>query len=210
MGSIDESRDTAALNKTFGDLVLEVEELERLEREKSEADLDQPQKFLKVYYVSGSREDPHRASYGDFVSDLEGSKNLCDMRMTSELRSESAESPGQFFFQTPKFEPQGREVGPNQQAYCSLSELQLNRSESVLDDCLQIARQIHRDYKQFKAFVLLASFENLDFVATGVSLMLRNLNKIVVFTGGRYSLALPNSDTNTNLVTSLMLASSCD
>ena len=40
--------------------------------------------------------------------------------------------------------------------------------------------------------------------------MLRNLNKIVVFTGGRYSLALPNSDTNTNLVTSLMLASSCD
>jgi Asparaginase, N-terminal len=210
MSSNDESRDTAALNKTFEDLVLEIEELERLEREKSGAEHEQPEKFLKVYYVTGCREDPHRASYEDFAQELEGCKNLCDLRKTHELRSESADKPGQPVFVTPKFETQEREVGPAEQAYCSLSELKVNRSECILDDCLQIARQIHQDYQQFKAFVLLAAFEDMDFLATGVSLLMRNLNKIVIFTGGHHSIGLPNSDSNSNLVTSLMLASSSD
>jgi L-asparaginase/Glu-tRNA(Gln) amidotransferase subunit D len=36
---------------------------------------------------------------------------------------------------------------------------------------------------------------------------MRNLNKFVIFTGGITSIDLPNSDTNTNLVTALLFAS---
>jgi L-asparaginase/Glu-tRNA(Gln) amidotransferase subunit D len=47
----------------------------------------------------------------------------------------------------------------------------------------------------------------MDYLATGVSLLMRNLNKFVIFTGGITSIDLPNSDTNTNLVTALLFAS---
>ena len=207
MSATDESRDTAALNKTFEDLVLEIEELERIEREKPADDQDQTARFVKVYYINSGR-DPTRPSCEDFFKALEGCKNLCDPDKTCVLRGSHPSSDEEAVFLTPKFDPHSKEVAAAEQVCCSLSELRVAPSEHILDYSLQIAKRIQQDYKRFKAFVVLDSFQHMDFVATGVSLLIRNLNKFVIFTGGHLGIELPNSDTNSNLVASLLLAGS--
>jgi hypothetical protein len=88
-----------------------------------------------------------------------------------------------------------------------LSELKLEHAENILDESLQVAKRIQQDYDSFKAFVLVKDFVDMDYLSTGVSLLVRYLNKFVIFTGGLTAIDEPNSDTNTNLATAMLLAS---
>lgn len=71
---------------------------------------------------------------------------------------------------------------------------------------LQIAKRIKEDYSQFRSFVIFSPYEDMEYISTGISLMCKNLRKLVIFTGGQEDINRPNSDSATNLSTSLLIA----
>jgi L-asparaginase/Glu-tRNA(Gln) amidotransferase subunit D len=62
-------------------------------------------------------------------------------------------------------------------------------------------------YGKFKSIVIVHDYYRLDYIASGVSLLCKNLRKHVVFTGGLDSLNTPNSDSAKNLLLALLVAS---
>ena len=110
MNVADESRDTVALSKNFEDLVLEIEEMEKLEREQLKINQDQTVNFVKVYYITGDRQETTRAPLEVFIKALESCKNLCDLRKTYQLRSDFQSKGKETVLLTPKFESHSKEV----------------------------------------------------------------------------------------------------
>lgn len=75
---------------------------------------------------------------------------------------------------------------------------------------MKIAKCIQADYSRFKSFVIIDSYHYMEYVATGVSMMCKNLGKLVIFTGGIDQINEPNSSSATSISQSLFIASSQD
>lgn len=88
-----------------------------------------------------------------------------------------------------------------------ISELQVTYCENCLDESVQIVKAVAESYPYFKSFVIVHDYYRLDYIASGFSLLCKNLRKHVVFTGGLDALNTPNSDSAKNLLLALLVAS---
>ena len=88
-----------------------------------------------------------------------------------------------------------------------ISELQISYSENCLEESLQLVKAVAQYYSAFKSFVIVHDYYRLDYIASGFSLLCKNLRKQVIFTGGLDPLNTPNSDSAKNLLLSLLVAS---
>lgn len=84
----------------------------------------------------------------------------------------------------------------------------MERDTNKLTDSIKIAKQIQKDYSMFKSFVIIDTFNSMEFVATGLSMICTNLSKLVIFTGGKDQISDPNSSTSSSISQSLFIASS--
>jgi L-asparaginase len=75
-----------------------------------------------------------------------------------------------------------------------------------LETALHIAKTVQTEYQFYKAFVIFSSYEEMEYLSTGLSLICKNLRKLILFTGGFEEISRPNSDSATNLSTSLTIA----
>lgn len=96
---------------------------------------------------------------------------------------------------------------PITQVECHFREIRVERADNRMAESLQIAKQIQADYSRFKAFVVVDRFEYMDYVSAGVSLLCKNLAKLVLFTGGTDALSEPHSFSARGLGQSLFIAS---
>ena len=69
-----------------------------------------------------------------------------------------------------------------------------------------IARDIHRHYNDYDAFVVVHGTDTMAYTASGLSFMLENLGKPVILTGSQIPLCELRNDARSNLIGALMLA----
>ncbi|MBC2855762.1 MAG: asparaginase [Cetobacterium sp.] len=71
---------------------------------------------------------------------------------------------------------------------------------------IDIAKVIEKNYDNYRGFVILHGTDTMAFSASGVSFMLKNLNKPIIFTGSQVPLNFSRSDALQNLITSIEIA----
>tara|TARA_R110002050_G_scaffold57866_5_gene130173 strand:- start:75 stop:1106 length:1032 start_codon:yes stop_codon:yes gene_type:complete len=72
---------------------------------------------------------------------------------------------------------------------------------------VQIAELIEKNYDKFDGFVVLHGSDTMSYTASGISFMLENLAKPVVFTGSQLPIGDLRTDAKENLITSIQVAS---
>ncbi|MFI1771104.1 asparaginase [Thalassobellus citreus] len=72
---------------------------------------------------------------------------------------------------------------------------------------VQIAELIETNYEKFDGFVVLHGSDTMSYTASGLSFMLDNLAKPVVFTGSQLPIGDLRTDAKENLITSIQVAS---
>jgi len=72
---------------------------------------------------------------------------------------------------------------------------------------VQIAELIEVNYDKFDGFVVLHGSDTMSYTASGLSFMLENLAKPVVFTGAQLPIGDLRTDAKENLITSIQVAS---
>lgn len=71
---------------------------------------------------------------------------------------------------------------------------------------IEIANIIKKYYEKYKGFVVLHGTDTMAYTASGISFMLKNLGKPVIFTGSQVPLNFARSDALQNLITSIEIA----
>lgn len=82
----------------------------------------------------------------------------------------------------------------------------LDSSNMTPYDWLKIAKDIYNNYNEFSGFVVLHGTDTMAYTASGVSFLLKGLDKPVVFTGSQIPLVETRNDARDNLVASFLLA----
>lgn len=85
----------------------------------------------------------------------------------------------------------------------------LDSSDMAVEEWNKIGRVIARRYDRFDGFVILHGTDTMAYSASALSFMLEGLDKPVVFTGAQIPLCQLRSDGRENIVTSVLIASSC-
>jgi len=90
----------------------------------------------------------------------------------------------------------------------TISEYQplLDSSNMTMDDWIQVAKDIRRNYEQFDGFVILHGTDTLAYTSSALSFMLENLGKPVIVTGSQIPAFETRSDGRENLVGALIIA----
>lgn len=187
------------------DLILDIETDNALQSQNDDISFqdDTNPETVRVFYLRNNRKSSSKLPYSDFIKAIENSKKLCDIRATYFCRSRyrKDEERQETIILTP-------EDSENIRIQCSFAEVELKRTGNILQDAIQLAKAIKEDYWKFKSFVIIDSFDGMEYLSTGLSLVLRNLTKLVIFTGGIDPITHPNSDIAFNLTESLNIASS--
>lgn len=76
----------------------------------------------------------------------------------------------------------------------------------VFDQCLELAEVIQNCYTQYDGFVVIQSWDRMDYRSSCLGFMIEDLSKPIIFTGGRIPLEEPNSDLFRNLFESCLVA----
>jgi len=84
----------------------------------------------------------------------------------------------------------------------------LDSSDMGATDWIRIATDIERFYHEVDGFVIIMGTDTMTYCASGISFMLQNLGKPVIFTGGAIPLCEVFNDSRRNLVVSMLLACS--
>lgn len=72
---------------------------------------------------------------------------------------------------------------------------------------IEIAELVYKNYALFDGFVVLHGTDTMAYTASGVSFLLENLGKPVIFTGAQLPIGVLRTDARENLITSVELAS---
>jgi L-asparaginase len=75
---------------------------------------------------------------------------------------------------------------------------------------IRLAEVIEENYEKYDGFVILHGSDTMAYSASGLSFILENLNKPVVFTGSQLPLGVVRTDGRENLITSIEVASAYD
>jgi L-asparaginase len=76
-----------------------------------------------------------------------------------------------------------------------------------VENWVQIAETIEKDYENFDGFVVLHGSDTMSYTASALSFMLENLCKPVVFTGSQLPIGDLRTDAKENLITAIQIAS---
>jgi lysophospholipase len=82
----------------------------------------------------------------------------------------------------------------------------LDSSNMTMDDWIQVAKDIRKNYEQFDGFVILHGTDTLAYTSSALSFMLENLGKPVIVTGSQIPAFETRSDGRENLVGALIIA----
>ena len=74
------------------------------------------------------------------------------------------------------------------------------------DHWLNLARIIFDFYNDYDAFVILHGTDTMAYTASGLSFLLKNLSKPVIFTGSQLPIAVSRTDARENLISALEIA----
>ncbi len=83
----------------------------------------------------------------------------------------------------------------------------IDSSNMNIDNWVQIAEIIEKNYKSFDGFVVLHGSDTMSYTASALSFMLENLSKPVIFTGSQLPIGDLRTDAKENLITSIEIAS---
>lgn len=89
--------------------------------------------------------------------------------------------------------------------YIQLPKL-IDSSNMHPDIWKEIAKIIFENYEKYKGFVVLHGTDTMAYTASGLSFMLKNLDKPVILTGSQVPLNFARSDALQNLITSIEIA----
>ncbi|HVT05734.1 MAG TPA: asparaginase [Thermoanaerobaculia bacterium] len=99
----------------------------------------------------------------------------------------------------------------------SMPEVELHEYAPLLDSAnmtpsqwLKIANDIAGHYDAFDGFVVLHGTDTMAYTASALPFMLKGLGKPVIITGSQIPLCEVRNDARGNLITSLLIASTCD
>ena len=74
------------------------------------------------------------------------------------------------------------------------------------ENALEIAEEIQDQYFMYDGFVIVQTWDNMDYLSSCLSFMMEDLCKPIIFTGGRIPLHEPNTDLIPNLLESCFIA----
>jgi L-asparaginase len=86
----------------------------------------------------------------------------------------------------------------------------LDSSNMTPREWVKIARDVGDHYAEYDGFVVLHGTDTMAYTASALPFMLRGLGKPVVITGSQIPLCEVRNDARENLITSLLIAASCD
>lgn len=198
-------------DETFERLLREVDSAIEQNRKNSGMSVDmQTESIVRVYYTHYEmRETEAKEKFEEYMTMVEKCKDVCDIHQTYYQRSQhETTSKSDRLILTPGESPVQRvRETITSKVLASFTDVKLSKNECTLKRSLQIAKRIQEDYGRFKAFIVLGSYEDIDYVSTGLSFICQNLSKLVIFTGGYKKVNYPNSDSARNLIISLQIAS---
>lgn len=76
----------------------------------------------------------------------------------------------------------------------------IDSSDSNLEFIVDLASQIKKEYDDHDAFLIIHGTDTMEYTASGLSFMIRNLTKPIFFTGSQVPLALVINDAYRNLI----------
>ena len=79
-------------------------------------------------------------------------------------------------------------------------------SNLMIEDWVQMAKDIKRFYKKYDGFVVLHGTDTMAYTASALSFMLENLGKPVILTGAQVPLAELRSDGRDNMLGAIYVA----
>ncbi len=82
----------------------------------------------------------------------------------------------------------------------------IDSSDMSPSDWQKIANDIHHNYQQYDAFIILHGTDTMAYTASALSFMLEDLGKPVIVTGSQIPLAQLRSDGQVNLLNALYIA----
>lgn len=202
--------DSESKKSIFRGLLCELNAQSQIDDGEVVCNLELPEDLpVRVYYVHSDQEVGSRPTFGEYLRSIETSRNLCDIRHTFKARNRNKEKNDDVIIITPSDDTTTR-VLVFYKVESHFAEIKINRSSHRLGESLQIGKRIQQDYAKFRSFVVIDRFEHMEYVATGLSLICKNLGKLVIFTGGTDEINEPNSSSATCLSQSLFIASSRD
>ena len=83
----------------------------------------------------------------------------------------------------------------------------IDSSNMNLENWIQIAIIIEKNYSDFDGFVVLHGSDTMSYSASALSFMLENLSKPVIFTGSQLPIGDLRTDAKENLITAIQIAS---
>lgn len=82
----------------------------------------------------------------------------------------------------------------------------IDSSDMKPDHWLRLASRIAEGYNTYDGFVILHGSDTMAYTASGLSFLMQNLGKPIIFTGSQLPIGVPRSDARENLLTTLEIA----
>ena len=82
----------------------------------------------------------------------------------------------------------------------------IDSSDIVPKQWVEIAEAVYKNYHKYDGFVVLHGTDTMAYSASGVSFLLENLGKPVIFTGAQLPIGVLRTDARENVITSVEIA----